>query len=110
MSTPQISGERVRRLADTFLSIPVTSYQQRSLQAALFMFLDIATKTALHRAELVSKSALSRLLNEYAWDTVSCWTLLESAQWDMLLLAAKGKYRPILRLSVAVPPLPPELP
>ena len=100
MSRSQISGERVRRLADAFLAIPVTSYQQRSLQAALFMFLDTATKTALHRAELVSKSALSRLLNEYAWDTASCWTLLESAQWDMLLLAAKGKHRPILRLSV----------
>ena len=79
MSKSQIPGERVRILADQFLAVPTTSYQQRSLGAALFMFLDTATKTALHRAELVSKSALSRLLNEYSWDTEACWTLLEQA-------------------------------
>ncbi|CAM3887498.1 transposase [Deinococcus saxicola] len=100
MSKSQIPGERVRILADQFLAVPTTSYQQRSLGAALFMFLDTATKTALHRAELVSKSALSRLLNEYSWDTEACWTLLEQAQWDCLRLAAKGRHRPLLRLSV----------
>ncbi|MGI8748176.1 MAG: IS701 family transposase, partial [Deinococcus sp.] len=99
MSKSQILGERVRILADEFLAIPATSYQQRSLEAALFMFLDTATKTALHRAELVSKSALSRLLNTYKWDTGKGWTLLEHAQWDALHLAAKGKHRPLLRLS-----------
>ncbi|GHF61175.1 hypothetical protein HNQ07_004124 [Deinococcus metalli] len=100
MSKSQISGERVRILADEFLAVPTTSYQQRSLQAALFMFLDTATKTALHRAELVSKSALSRLLNEYPWDTIQGWKILHHAQWDALLLAARRKHRPLLRLSV----------
>lgn len=100
MSTSQIPGERVRILADEFLAIPTTSYQQRSLGAALALFLDTATKTALHRAELVSKSALSRLLNEYPWDTAQGWEVLHSAQWDTLLLAAKRKHRPLLRLSV----------
>ena len=100
MSTSQILGERVRILADEFLAIPTTSYQQRSLQAALFMFLDTATKTALHRAELVSKSALSRLLNEYPWDTAQGWTILHRAHWDALHLAARRKHRPLLRLSV----------
>ncbi len=64
------------------------------------MFLDTRTKTALHRAGLVSKSALSRLLNQYDWDTAACWTLLETAQWEFLRLAALRKRRPILRLSV----------
>ncbi len=100
MSKSQILGERVRILADEFLAIPATSYQQRSLEAALFMFLDTATKTALHRAELVSKSALSRLLNTYKWDTNKGWTTLQQAQWDTLHLAARGKHRPLLRLSV----------
>lgn len=100
MSKSQILGERVRILADEFLAIPTTSYQQRSLQAALFMFLDTATRTALHRAELVSKSALSRLLNEYPWDTAQGWAILHQAQWDALLLAARRTHRPLLRLSV----------
>jgi hypothetical protein len=100
VSTSQILRERIRILADEFLAVPSTSYQQRSLEAALFMFLDTATKTALHRAELVSKSALSRLLNEYKWDTALGWTILQQAQWDTLHLAAKGKHRPLLRLSV----------
>ena len=93
-------GERVRILADEFLAIPTTSYQQRSLGAALALFLDTATKTALHRAELVSKSALSRLLNEYDWDTAQGWFVLQEAQWDALRLAARRKHRPLLRLSV----------
>lgn len=96
----QILGERVRILADEFLAIPTTSYQQRSLQAALFMFLDTATKTALHRAELVSKSALSRLLNEYKWDTTQGWAILQRAQWDAFRLAARHTHHPVLRLSV----------
>lgn len=100
MSKSQILGERVRILADEFLAIPTTCYQQRSLGAALALFLDTATKTALHRAELVSKSALSRLLNEYPWDTAQGWEVLQGAQWDSLLLAAKRKHRPLLRLSV----------
>ena len=100
MSTSQIPGERVRILADQFLAIPTTSYQQRSLGAALALFLDTATKTALHRAELVSKSALSRLLNEYSWDTAQGWAVLQAAQWETLLLAARRKHRPLLRLSV----------
>ncbi len=58
------------------------------------MFLNTQTKTALHRAELVSKSALNRRLNEYSWDTEACWTLMEQAQWDCLPLAAKGKHPP----------------
>lgn len=64
------------------------------------MFLDTATRTALHRAELVSKSALSRLLNEYNWDTAQGWTILHRAQWDALHLAARRKHLPLLRLSV----------
>ncbi|GHF61553.1 hypothetical protein HNQ07_004175 [Deinococcus metalli] len=100
MSKSQIPGERVRILADEFLAIPTTSYQQRSLQAALFMFLNTSTKTALHRADLVSKSALSRLLNEYKWDTTEGWAVLQRAQWDVLHLAARRKHRPLLRLSV----------
>ena len=81
MSKSQVPGERIRILADEFLAIPTTPYQQRSLGAALALFLDTATKTALHRAELVSKSALSRLLNEYPWDTAQGWEVLQSAQW-----------------------------
>ena len=100
MSKSQTLGERVRILADEFLAVPTTSYQQRSLEAALSMFLDTATKTALHRAELVSKSALSRLLNEYPWDTAQGWAILQRAQWDALLVAARRKHRPLLRLSV----------
>lgn len=100
MPTSQIPGERVRILADQFLAIPTTSYQQRSLGAALTLFLDTATKTALHRAELVSKSALSRLLNEYSWDTARGWEVLQAAQWETFLLAARRKHRPLLRLSV----------
>ncbi|GAA3999401.1 hypothetical protein GCM10022631_07810 [Deinococcus rubellus] len=92
MSRSQIPGERVRSLTDQLLAVPTSPYQQRSLQAALFLFLDTRTKTALHRAGLVSKSALSRclgqngtrmgparLLNPYDWDTTACWTLLETA-------------------------------
>ena len=75
MSKSQIPGEHVRILTDEFLAIPITCYQQRSLGAALALFLDTATKTALHRAELVSKSALSRLLNEYDWDTAQGWAV-----------------------------------
>lgn len=100
MSKSQILGERVRILADEFLAIPTTSYQQRSLEAALSMFLDTATKPALHRAELVSKSALSRLLNEYKWDTTEGWAVLHRAQWDALRLAARNVHHPVLRLSV----------
>ena len=100
MSRSQIPGERVRSLTDQLLAVPTSPYQQRSLQAALFMFLDTRTKTALHRAGLVSKSALSRLLNQYDWDTAACWTLLQTAQWEFLRLAAFRKRRPVLRLSV----------
>ncbi len=64
------------------------------------MVLDTATKTALYRAELVSKSELSRLLNEYPWDTAQGWTILHRAQWDALHLAARRKHRPRLRLNV----------
>lgn len=100
MSKSQILGERVRILTDQLLAIPTTMYQQRSLQAALHLFLDPATKTALHRAVTVSKSALSRFLNEYDWDTTACWRLLNRAQWDALLLAARHQRRARLRLSL----------
>lgn len=75
-------------------------YRQRSLSALLGLFLDLGTKTALHRAETVSASALSRFLNVYDWDIAACWTLLIRAQWNALLLAARGKHQPRLRLCV----------
>lgn len=100
MSVQQSLRERGSILTAQMVAVPTTSYQQRSLQAALHHFLDTATKKALHRVETVSASAVSRLMNEYDWDTASCWSLLQQAQWDMLLLAAKGKHRPLLRLSV----------
>ena len=100
MSKSQVPEERVRSLTDQLLAVPTSPYQQRSLEAALFMFLDTRTKTALHQAGLVSKSALSRLLNQYDWDTAACWTLLQTAQWEFLRLAALRKRRPVLRLSV----------
>ncbi|ABF45997.1 transposase, IS4 family [Deinococcus geothermalis DSM 11300] len=100
MSNSQILGERARILADQLLAVPTTVYQQRSLQAALHLFLDTGTKTALHRAPLVSKSAVSRLLNNYDWDTAACWALLQRSQWEALLLAARRKRRACLRLSV----------
>ncbi|MBB5378639.1 hypothetical protein HNQ07_004146 [Deinococcus metalli] len=64
------------------------------------MFLDTATRTALHRVDLVSTSTLSRLLNEYSWDTSQGWTILLQVQWDALHMAAKRKHRPLLQLSV----------
>ncbi|CAM3467132.1 hypothetical protein DESA109040_13740 [Deinococcus saxicola] len=76
MSKSQAPGKRIRILTDQCLAVPTTSYQQRSLEAALCMFMDTATKTAPHRTELVSKNALSRLLNESSWDTAACWELL----------------------------------
>lgn len=42
-------------------------------------FLDTATAVALHQAEQVGKSALSRLLNEYLWDMARGWTILHCA-------------------------------
>ena len=46
----KLRGERASMLADTLLSVPTSCYQQRSLAAALGLFLDLKTKTALHRA------------------------------------------------------------
>ena len=100
MSKSQVLREHASLLTAQIAAVPTTVYQQRSLQAALHHFLDTATKKALHRVETVSASAVSRLLNQYDWDTAACWSLLEKAQWDWLLLAAKGKHHPILRLSV----------
>lgn len=100
MLKSQILGERARILADGVLAVPETVYQQRSLSAALYLFLDPATKTALHRAPLVSQSALSRGLNNDDWDTAACWDLLRGAQWEALLLASRHRRRRRLRLSV----------
>lgn len=106
MSKPRNLGERSRILADALLAVPRTTYQQRSLSALLGLFLDLGTKTALHRAELVSASALSRFLNRYDWDTARCWSLLVRAQWDALLLAARSKRQPRLRLCVDLTSIP----
>lgn len=100
MSRSQVLRERVSILTAQMMAVPTSSYQQRSLQAALHHFLDTGTKKALHRVETVSASAMSRLLNEYDWDTAECWSLLSQAQWELLLLATKGKPHPLLRLSV----------
>lgn len=40
MLKPQIPGERIRILADEFLAMPATLYQQLSLGAAFLMFMD----------------------------------------------------------------------
>lgn len=106
MSNLQFCGERAPILADALLQVPTSRYQQRSLQAALGMFLDLGMKKALHRAPTVSASALSRLLNEYDWDTEACWNILIQGQWDALLLASKGKHRPKLRLCVDLTSIP----
>ncbi|GAA5504081.1 IS701 family transposase ISDge5 [Deinococcus xinjiangensis] len=100
MSLQQSLRERGSILTAQLVAVPATSYQQRSLKAALHHFLDTGTKKALHRVETVSASAVSRLLNEYDWDTAACWSMLSQAQWELLLVAAKGKPRPLLRLSV----------
>ncbi len=86
--------------------MPTSPYQQRSLEAALGVFLDLKTKTALHRADMVSASALSRLLNVYEWDTAECWATLVQTQWDALLLAARRKHHPRLRLCVDLTSVP----
>jgi hypothetical protein len=106
MSNLKFSGERSAILAEQFLAVPTSPYQQRSLNAALGLFLDLGTKTALHRAETVSSSALSRLLNVYEWDTAACWNILVAAQWDALLLAARRKRRPRLRLCIDLTSIP----
>ena len=100
MSVQQSLRKRGSILTAQIAEVPATIYQQRSLQAALHHFLDTATKKALHRVETVSASAVSRLLNEYDWNTAECWSMLSQAQWELLLLAVKGKHRPLLRLSV----------
>jgi hypothetical protein len=64
VSIHQFSGERSAILAEQLLAVPTSPYQQRSLNAALGLFLDLRTKTALHRAETVSSSALSRCLGQ----------------------------------------------
>ncbi|EYB66426.1 transposase IS4 family protein [Deinococcus phoenicis] len=102
----KLRGERASILADALLSVPTSPYQQRSLEAALGLFLDLKTKKALHRAYTVSASALSRLLNVYEWDTAECWTTLVQAQWDALLLAARRKHHPRLRLCVDLTSVP----
>ncbi|BDP43309.1 hypothetical protein DAETH_32780 (plasmid) [Deinococcus aetherius] len=102
----KLRGERARILADALLCVPNSPYQQRSLQAALGLFLDLKTKKALHRAHTVSASALSRLLNAYEWDTAACWTTLVQAQWDALLLAARRTHHPRLRLCVDLTRVP----
>ena len=106
MSNLQFRGERAPILADRILQVPQSPYQQRSLQAALGLFLDLKTKKALHRAPTVSASALSRLLNAYDWDTPQCWDILIQAQWDALLVAAKRKHHPQLRLCVELTSIP----
>lgn len=100
MSVQQSLRERGSILTAQIAAVPPTTYQQHSLQAVLHHFLDPGTKKALHRVGTVSASASSRLLNEYQWDTARCWTLLTQAQWELLLLIAKGKPHPLLRLSV----------
>ena len=102
----KLRGERASILADALLSVPTSPYQQRSLEAALGLFLDLKTKTALHRAHTVSASALSRLLNVYEWDTSACWATLVQAQWDALLRAARRKHHPRLRLCVDLTSIP----
>jgi hypothetical protein len=106
VSKSQPLWERARILTDRLLAVPPTAYQQRSLGAAFSLFLNPDVKMALHRAELVSASALSRFFNEYDWDTTACWTLLRDAQWDLLLQAAKRKHHPCLRLSVDLTSVP----
>lgn len=102
----KLRGERAAIVADALLSVPTSPYQQRSLEAALGLFLDLKTKTALHRAHTVSASALSRLLNVYEWDTAACWATLQQAQWDALLLAARRNHQPRLRLCVDLTSVP----
>jgi len=102
----KLRGERAAILADALLSVPTSPYQQRSLEAALGLFLDLKTKIALHRAHTVSASALSRLLNVYEWDTAACWATLIQAQWDALLLGARRKQYPRLRLCVDLTSVP----
>ena len=106
MSNLRFRGERAPILADALVQVPSTVYQQRSLKAALGMFLDLKTKKALHRAPTVSSSALSRFLNAYDWDTGECWNTLTQTQWDTLLLAAKGRHHPKLRLCVDLTSIP----
>lgn len=77
--TSSFRGSALPQTADRFLAVPTSPYQQRSLNAALGLFLDLGSKTALHRAETVSNSALSRLLNVYEWDTTQCWNILVDA-------------------------------
>ena len=106
MNDLKLGGERARILADALLSVPTSPYQKRSLEAALGLFLDLETKTALHRAQTVSASALSRLLNVYEWDTGACWEVLCQTQWETLLLAARRKHHPRLRLCVDLTSVP----
>ena len=42
----KLRGERASILADALLSVPTSPYQQRSLEAALGLFLDLKTKKA----------------------------------------------------------------
>ena len=102
----KLRGERASILADALLSVPTSPYQKRSLEAALGLFLDLKTKKALHWAHTVSASALSRLLNVDEWDTSACWATLVQAQWDALLLAARRKHHPRLRLCVDLTSIP----
>ncbi|WP_102128613.1 transposase [Deinococcus planocerae] len=102
----KLRGERARILADALLAVPTSPYQQRSLEAALGLFLDLKTKKALHRAQPVSASALSRLLNVYEWDTAVCWATLVQGQWQALLRAARRKHLPRLRLCVDLTSVP----
>jgi hypothetical protein len=69
VSKSQPLWERARILRDRLLAVPPTAYQQRSLGAAFYLFLDPDIKTVLHQAESVSTCALSRFFNEYDWDT-----------------------------------------
>ncbi|BDP44391.1 hypothetical protein DAETH_43600 (plasmid) [Deinococcus aetherius] len=104
--TSSFAGSAPPQTADALLAIPTSPYQKRSLEAALGLFLDLKTKKALHRAHTVSASALSRLLNVYEWNTAACWTTLVQAQWDALLLAARRKHHPRLRLCVDLTSVP----
>ncbi|BDP40516.1 hypothetical protein DAETH_04850 [Deinococcus aetherius] len=45
MSNLKLRGERASLLADPFPAVPGTLYRQRSLEAALGLFLDLGTRT-----------------------------------------------------------------
>lgn len=85
-------------LVYTLVNLMPSQYQQKSLRALLGLFLEATGKSLPAHSRTVSKSALSRFLNQYAWSTRRVIRTMRTAAVAQILAQPVVGRRPTLQV------------